>query len=322
MTCRFIAIVAAALAFGSTSCVSAKRPALQPTPAMESSSLWERPSDLARLDLFYGPWGPDLAPSPSGTYRLVEIKHTGVNPGMTVIDSDDREWSVKQIPAGGLDKEGPIEVVLSRLLSAVGYHQPPVYYLPSFMLKDDWGTHTEGGGRFRLKDKSLKELSAWSWQENPFIGTESYQGLLVLMMLFNSTDLKNSNNSLYQHRNGDLVEHWYVVRDLGAALGDTNRLAPIKGDPHVFERHPFVLGITNGFVNFAYKGWYQNLVRDRITRDDVRWATTLLSQLNDRQWHDAFRAGGYEPAEASRFIKSLRAKLEQGQSLPPARATE
>ena len=76
---------------------------------------------------------------------------------MTVVDPQGREWSVKQPYPGGLDDEAPVEVALSRLLSAIGYHQPPVYYLPTFTLKDDWGTHVEPGGRFRLKDKTLEE---------------------------------------------------------------------------------------------------------------------------------------------------------------------
>ena len=46
---------------------------------------------------------------------------------MIVVDSLNREWSVKQ-EAHGRTAEGPIEVVLSRVLSAVGYRQPPVYF--------------------------------------------------------------------------------------------------------------------------------------------------------------------------------------------------
>jgi hypothetical protein len=304
----FVTVVGALAA---TSCITAKPPALRPTAPVAGASLWEGPTDLASRDLFYGQWGRDSAPSPSATYTLVELKHSGVNPGMTVRDPDGQEWSVKQGSPSGLESEGPIEVVVSRLLSAVGYHQPPVYFLPSFTLKDDWGTHTERGGRFRLKDKSLKDIGTWSWQQNPFIGTPSYQGLLVMLMMFNSTDLKNSNNTLYEHRVGERIEQWYVVRDLGAALGDTERLVPLKGDPDAFEQHPFILGVKNGFVDFAYKGWYQNLVQTRIRPDDVRWATNLLAQLSDRQWQDAFRAGGYPPAEARRFIRKLRQKTEQ-----------
>ena len=182
-----------------TACVRVKEPAVRPTRATSGASLWKDPGNVQARDLFYGQWGADHAPIPEATYTFVERKHTGVNPGMTVRDPQGHEWSVKQIPAGGLDQEAKVEVTLSRLMSAIGYYQPPVYFLPKFRLKDDWGSHTEVGGRFRLKDKSLKEVGEWAWPENPFIGTKPYKGLLVLMMMFNSTDLKDNNNSVYEY---------------------------------------------------------------------------------------------------------------------------
>ena len=310
-----IAVVAATLAMTVASCAGAKRPSLQPSAAPPGATLWEEPSDVTAQDLFYGPWGRELAPDPQDTYTFVERKHTGINLGMTVRDSQGREWSVKQPYPGGVDAEGPVEVVVSRLLSAIGYHQPPVYYLPAFTLKDDWGVHTAPGGRFRVHHPGLKDTGSWRWEDNPFVGSKPYQGLLVVLMMLNSTDLKNSNNTLYERKSGDRVERWYVVRDIGAALGDTNRLAPRKGDPETFEQHPFVLGVNNGYVDFAYRGWYQKLVRDRITPGDVAWASNLLAQLSDQQWRDAFRAGGYQPAVASRFIRALRDKIEQGRGI-------
>ena len=309
------ALATAVLALGLTSCAGAKRPADRPSAAVPGATLWETPNDLSARDLMNGPWGRERAPDPRATYTLVEMKHSGVNRGMTVADSQGREWSVKQPYPGRLDDEAPVEVALSRLLSAIGYHQPPVYYLPTFLLKTDWGTREEVGGRFRLKERSLKDEGLWRWEENPFVGTRPYQGLLVVLMMFNSTDLKNSNNSLYQYTRAGRAEKWYVVRDIGAALGDTNALAPRKNHPDTFERHPFILGTSNGFVQFAYNGWYKNLVRDRITPDDVAWASNLLGRLSDRQWNDAFRAGGYDPPTAGRFIRKLRQKIEQGQSL-------
>ena len=315
MTRICAALAAAVIGVALTSCAGAKRPASQPTAAPRGASLWEQPAGLTTLDVFHGRWGREHAPDPHATYTLVERKHTGVNLGMTVRDAKDREWSVKQAYPGGLDAEGPVEVALSRLLSAIGYHQPPVYYLPTFMLKDDWGTHVEPGGRFRLKLEALSDEGAWRWEENPFVGTRPYQGLLVLLMMFNSTDLKNSNNTLYEYKDGERIERWYVVRDIGAALGDTHRLAPRKNHPGAFESHPFILGLDGGFVRFAYNGWYRNLVRERITPDDVTWACNLLAQLSDRQWRDAFRAGGYEPEVADRFIRKLREKIEQGRTV-------
>jgi hypothetical protein len=299
-----------------TSCaMRTKAPASKATAAEPGATLWERPADVTSRDLFYGPWGREDAPSPNDTYSLVERKHHGVNPGLTVVDSRGREWSVKQTPPGNFDSEVPTELAVSRILWGVGYHQTPMYFLPSFTLKDAWGTRTETGGRFRLKDERLKSGDPWSWQENPFIGTRPYNGLLVMMMLLNSTDLKNSNNTVYEYRDRGSVQQRYVVRDLGAALGDTNRIAPRKGSPEAFEQHPYIVGVNNGFVEFGYKGWYEKLVRDRITPEDVVWASNLLAQLSDKQLKDAFRSGGFEPADADRFIRKLREKVQQGREL-------
>jgi hypothetical protein len=306
-----VVVLPAVLAMYLPFCTAEVRPTMRPSDA-PLASLWKAPRDLRDRDLFNGPWGASRAPDPNGIYTLLERKHTGVNPGMTVRDQRGRKWSVKQAPGDGDGDEGPIEVMLSRVLSALGYHQPPVYFLPSFTMGDDWGTHLEGGGRFRLHDQALKDRGEWSWQQNPFVGMRPYQGLLATLMMFGASDLKNSNNTLYEHRTGDLVESWYVVRDLGTALGTTGRLAPLRGDSEAFERRPFIVGVRGGFVQFDYRGWHQELVRNTITPDDVAWASGLLSQLTDRQWRDAFRAGGHPPAVADRFIRKLQASVADG----------
>ncbi len=296
-------------------CAGVKVPQASPAPKPPAASMWKAPEDLASRDLFNGPWGADHAPNPKGVYTLIERKHAGVNLGLTVKDEDGREWSVKQPFPGGLDSEAPVEVALSRILSAIGYHQPAIYFLPALTVRDDFGKHVEVGGRFRLKDKSLKETGYWNWEDSPFVGTKPYQGLIVLLMMFNSTDLKNTNNSLYEFRNGDLVEQWYVARDIGSALGDLNPISPRKNHPESFEKVPFLLGVENGHVQFHYSSWYKNLVRDRITPEDVAWASELIGKLSDKQLQDAFRAGGFKPEVANRFITKLRAKIEEGRAI-------
>lgn len=37
-----------------------------------------------------------------------------------------------------------------------------------------------------------------------------------------------------------------------------------------------------------------------------------MSDLSQDQWNDAFRAGGYDPAVAERFIRRLLAKVAEG----------
>ncbi len=95
---------------------------------------------------------------------------------------------------------------------------------------------------------------------------------------------------------------------------------PLVGWPGL-SRVSFILGMNHGYVRFAYDGWYRNLVRDRITADDVVWASSLLGRLSDRQWNDAFRAAGYEPETAERFIRKLRGKIEQGRAAHRLAAT-
>ncbi len=315
MTRTVRAIFATAAAAALVSCAGVPAPRSTPSEAVPAgASLWSEPQDFAAQDLFNGPWGTESAPDPAATYTLVERKHTGVNLGLTVTDPQGREWSVKQAYPGGLDPEGPVEVVLSRLLSGIGYHQPPVYFVPAFRLKDDFGTRTEIGGRFRLKQETLVDKGAWKWEDNPFVGSKPYQGLIVLLTMFNSTDLKDSNNSLYEKR-GDQVEQWYVARDIGAALGDVNGWSPRKSHIDSFERTPYIVGVNNGWVQFAYNGWYKNLVRDRITPGDVKWASDLLGRLSETQLNDAFRAAGYAPDIAHRYVVRLQEKIAQGQAL-------
>ena len=296
-------------------CTPNVRPTMPPGDA-PLAELWQQPADLPSRDLFYGPWGRERAPEPDATYTFVSRKQHGTNPGVTVLDAAGREWHVKQPPHNDQGAEGPIEVTLSRVLSAVGYHQPPVYFVPSLSIADAKGrTHVEPGGRFRLTETSIKNAGEWSWQQNPFVGTRPYQGLLVILMMFDSSDLKNENNALYDVKNHtDDVGRWYVVRDLGTALGETGRLAPKRGDPGIFEREPFITGVKDGFVEFNYHGWHKELF-ERISPADVAWASEWLGQLNDQQWNDAFRAGGYEPALAGRFIARLRQKIADGRRL-------
>jgi hypothetical protein len=73
--------------------------------------------------------------------------------------------------------------------------------------------------------------------------------------------------------------------------------------------------VTDRFVNFTYHGWQPSLVHHAITVDDVRWAAALLAGLSDRQWHDAFRAGGYPDDLSARFIRKIKANVAQAQAI-------
>src|SRR3984893_13939699 len=222
MLTRFIRLTVVAITVAASACAAAIRPTVSPDVAQSRiGELWQRPSSIPAADVLNGPWGAQQAPDPGDSYPFLRKKRKGANPGVTVRDSHGREWHVKQ------GVEAQPEIVLSHGLSAVGDHQPPVYFVPSFTLADEAGRHMEPGGRFRLQDPTLKNRGEWSWDQNPFVGTPAYQGLLVMLVLFNSADLKNENNTLYEvkHRHAESA-NWFVVRDLGSSLGEVGRFHP------------------------------------------------------------------------------------------------
>ena len=278
--------------------------------AADINELWQEPTGLERRDLSIGPWGAQNAPDPNTTYTFVKPKRRGSSPGLTVTDPQGRRWHVKQ------GREASPETLVSHVLSALGYHQPPVYFLPRFKLAKGSGVSQVEGGRFRLSHPSLHNQGPWRWEENPLAGTKPYRALLVILVMFNSADLKNSNNTIYEWRPPDgPSRRMYVVRDLGISLGATGRFDPSPNKPDVFERRAFITGIKNGFVEFDYHAVHGDLVRQRITPDDVRWASLLVGRLTEAQWNAAFRGAGYEPAAAERFIRRLQQKIREGAAL-------
>ena len=226
-----------------------------------------------------------------------------------VRDERGREWSVKIGP------EAQPEVVSARIVWAVGYHQVPSFFVERWIAVDARGSML-GGARFRPVDVGLKSRGQWSWQENPFVGTREYGGLLALMMILNSTDLKNDNNSVYDAIGPPRgrAPRRYVVKDIGASLGETGRMDPRRGYIDGFEREPFITGAKNGLVMFAFRGRHQELLQ-HITVDDVKWICRRLQQLTDRQWHDAFRAGNCSDDVAARYVARIRQKITEGLEL-------
>lgn len=91
-------------------------PGIPGTPAIDE--LWEEPRDIARRDLFHGTGR--VAHVPNGpTFVFVAADTTGFSPGFDVKDAAGLEWSVKSGP------EAQSEVTTSRILWAIGFHQPP-----------------------------------------------------------------------------------------------------------------------------------------------------------------------------------------------------
>jgi hypothetical protein len=291
---------------------------LQPDVA----ELWLDPADLPDRDLMAGPGGAAQRPDADHPFAFVAHKTSGVNLGYDVRDAQGRSWSVK------LGEEAQSEVTVSRLLWAIGFHQPVVYYLPAWTL-----TGTDAGlkpaGRFRLDDPAWTAAEDWSWYENPFVETQAFRGLIVAQFLLANWDLKTSNNRIYATAEPSATpRRRYVVRDLGASLGSA-RQHPLfaflgtrgsqgtKNDIDGFERRGFIAEVDNGRVEFDYRGLNEEL-QAVITPADVVWTCRLLDRLTEAQWEAAFRAGDYPPDISSRYVAKIKQKIAEGLALETA----
>jgi hypothetical protein len=290
---------------------------LTPEPAATVGELWQEPIDLARRDLFAGPGGRDLMPRQT-TFTFVARDASGWSPGFDVKSDNGLDWSVK------LGPEAQSEVVSSRILWAIGYHQPPTYYLEQWtLIGSEHGP--QPAGRFRPTIKGREVVGDWSWYENPFVSSRAFGGLIVANLILNSWDWKTSNNKIYsldEPLNG--VGRHFVVQDLGASLGRTTYPTLLKwfrlrgfgqgtrNDLEGFETQGFITEVgEDSDPEFDYRGIYRDVI-DTVTLEDVQWTCALLSRLTDEQWRDAFRAGGYNPEQTSRFVAKIKTKIAQG----------
>jgi len=280
------------------------------------AELWHAPEPGSNL--FWGVGGEALAPDPGGKYKVIEVKKGGFSRGLTVDGPGDRKWSIKFPP------EASTEVVASRLLWAVGFHQPPQYYVGDWSAEGAPDPNTQLPARFREnKPKELHGLDPgenWSYYQNPFVGTREMNGLLVLQVMLGNSDLKDEQNFVYKLKDRfEGANRWYVARDLGQSLGRTGVFEPPRGDIKVFEETPFIKGMAGKYVRFDYRGRHGVLI-DHMTVEDVQWICRRLQALTDAQWHDAFRAGGYAPELADRFIRRFKQKIDEGLALPAAQS--
>jgi hypothetical protein len=315
---RAIAIVVALIA-------CAQSPLAQPSSNLshELTELWQEPTDLMERDLFHGPGGAALAPpATDGSYQFVAFKTSGTNPGYDVKDATGRMWSVK------LGIEAQPEVTASRILWAMGFHQPPQYFVHQFTLTGtDAGVKTNA--RFRSEQDHWKPVGDWSWYENPFMNAPQFRGLVVAQLLLNNWDLKTVNNRLYEATDSTMKpQRIFMVRDVGASLGHSKQFPFFKllgtrgsqgskNDVDGFEQQGFIKKVDGEKVTFDYRGLNQALV-DRVTVPDVIWACELFANIPEGHLQAAFKAGAFPQEDTDRYIKKIKEKISQGLALKTA----
>jgi hypothetical protein len=284
--------------------------------AANTSELVEANPDIASRDLFYGVGGRANTPRTDVAYTFLKRKEKGASTNFVVEDPAGRKWNAK------FGVEARSEVAVSHLLWAIGFHQPPVYYVREWRIADGKEAGVQPEARFRLEQPGWKKRGEWEWKDNPFVGTRELRGLVVLMAMLNSWDLKTSNNIVYEIRGDGAARRAFVVKDLGESLGSSVRVfLGTRDDLADFEKEGFIRGVKDGRVDLYYKPVILNWgIDDDIRVEDVLWTCRRLAKLSDKQWRDAFRSAGYSERETVAYVDRLKRKVREGLALEGSHA--
>jgi hypothetical protein len=285
------------------------------------ATLWREPGAIENLNLVYGAGGAEGAPDVSGRFTFVRRLLSGTSKKIVVKDDKGREWIVKFGP------EVRPETAATRFVWAMGYHVDEDYFVKQAHIEGMRGEATNV--RFKRTHNGYHQMGLWNWDSNYFKGTRELDGLKVLMALLNNWDLKDDNNSVVQRRDkdsgGNPDERIYYVSDLGASFGSTGSLgrkvlffadppAGTKDDPSGYAHQAFIDGVSNGEVQFHYKGKDRDTLKG-IKVETARWMGDMLGRLSEKQLEDAFRGAGFKDVEVATYVRAMQERIAELRNL-------
>src|SRR5215204_2617162 len=177
-------------------CFSVK--AQEKSTATGTPLLWEKVA-VSERDLYWGPGGREMFPQMEGM-TFVERQTGGNNLKFRLREKSGREWIVK-----AADESQP-EVAATRLMWAIGFPTEIDYIVPKVSVAK-WGTYQNV--RFEARPDNVKRGERWSWDDNPFKGSNEFAGLRIMMAMLNNWDLKDENTVILR-KDGKL---YYAISD-------------------------------------------------------------------------------------------------------------
>ena len=266
--------------------------------------LWREPSDIASRNLYLGPGGEAMKPD-LNKVTFIEEKETSRSAKFRVRDALGREWMVK---VGG---DAQAEVAASRIVWAVGYYTDVSYLVTRVEIT---GKGTFENARFEARSKGIKRLDEWMWDDNPFSGTNEFQGLKVLLALLDNWNLKNENTKVLFVREDEAArsELRYIISDFDVKFDKAESWPSVWHAPLVKSATAakFIVKVKDNIIDFGYTGKHKERLAG-ITIAQAKWIGIWLARLSDGQLRDALRAGNYSPDEIQFLEKTLRSRINE-----------
>lgn len=278
---------------------SQEKPAKE-IPADAKKVMWEK-VNIAERDLYWGPGGQEMKPV-TEKMEFIGPQTGGNNLKYRLKDGAGREWVAK------IADESQPETAAVRLLWALGYKTEVNYLVPKLNI-EKVGNYKNA--RFEARPDGIKRFDRWSWNDNPFVGTNEFEGLKIMMAMFNNWDLKDENNIILQSGN----ELHYAISDLGASFGrlakeSNSRSGRSVNKPEHYSQSNFIKQVNGGMIEFDYRGKADYLVKG-IKVEHGRWLADLLLQLTDKQIEDAFRAANYEEEDIKLLAEAFKSRISE-----------
>jgi hypothetical protein len=276
-------------------------------------ALWRDRGDAASLDILNGPGGKEHQPGTS--FKFIKENKGGTSPKFEVEDENGARWKVK------LGQEAKSETAATRLVWAAGYNTDEDYYRPEIRVQgmkplSRGQVYVSNGGIVREarleRQNGEKKLSNWSWYQNPFVGTQEFNGLRVMVALINNWDLKENNNDVYDAsaslgRTGNSCSRSRGVMTDYVETEFIKKVTPANVDL-VMHSRPFFLAIFN-FPYYRTRTRMESVAR-HIPIADARWIGNRLGQFSPEQIRDCFRAAGFSPDEVEGYSGIVMQRIE------------
>jgi hypothetical protein len=275
---------------------------LGPGDLAENVSLWSEPSDLAKRDLFLGPGGQSGTPDISSGLTVVKV--AGRKSSNLIVQNDaGTSWAVASGPSA------KAEISASRIIWAVGYHADQIHWFKEISVREAKLRQVQDAA-LMLRHKNYRILGTWSWTSNPFRDSRELEGLRTLMAVLHAFNLEDSKNRIVEDVN--TRDRIYYVSDLRDTLGKAGNHS--AGKAQDFSREPFIERTDNGVVFFRAKGKDAAVLKG-VKVENARWIAGYLARLSDKQFADAFRAGGFSDDESAVYVSAMRHNIEELEKL-------
>jgi hypothetical protein len=292
--------------------------------------LWREPRPATISDWTWGPGGQEMAPRPP--FRFIKEKLGGTNPKVDFQDAAGRRWTVK------FGSEVYADTFAPRLLHALGYAAQPTFFVETGSISD--AHHLKRAKYFIGKDGSFRNARfklhnrgsetdeanrAWSWAENPFLGSHQLGGLKILIMLASNWDTKDardgddgSNNQIICSGSAANSFTWYAVTDWGASFGRSGgyfRRDRWDWDGYRSQTSHFVRLAPNGNLDWGFKGKHGRDITAGVGLMDVRWLLPYLSRISDEDLKAGLAASGTSAPVGQEFTRCIRQRILQLQRI-------